>query len=205
MSVFMNFERTTSPNLASGRTSRFSAARRRDICSSALLGTLGAVLRTALFAVLHALGIERAANDVVTHAGQILDAPASDHHHRVLLQVMALARDVAHHLVAVGETHLGHLAQGRVGLLGRRRIDARADAALLRAGLQRGHLVARAERAAALADQLVNGRHRLLFPNRRLGLGSALVGAWRKANTRASGKSAVPARIKLCGPGGPDL
>src|SRR5690349_24497102 len=88
MTLFMNLERTISPNFGSGRISRFSGRRRRAIglfpfLSSAgsgtlgprqghdldrrprpglslawLLGTLGAVLRTALPAVLDALGVE---------------------------------------------------------------------------------------------------------------------------------------------------
>src|SRR5690554_4928055 len=100
ISVFMNLLRTISPNLASGRTSRFSAARRRDILSSlALLRTLRAVLRTALLAVLDTLRIEGAANDVVANARQVLHATTADHDHRMLLQIMTLARDVAHHLV----------------------------------------------------------------------------------------------------------
>src|SRR4029450_5578808 len=116
----------------------------------ALLRTLGAVLRPALLAVLDALGVEGAADDVVANAGQVLDAAATDHHHRMFLQVVAFARDVAHHLVAVGEGHLCGLAQRRVRLLGRGRIDTRAHAALLRAGLQRRHLVARREPVALL-------------------------------------------------------
>src|SRR5436190_14307148 len=166
----MNLDRTRSPNLASGRTSRFSAARRRDMgAPPRLLRTLGAVLRAALLAVLDALRVQGAANDVVAHARQILDAAAADHDDRMLLQVMAFARDVAHHLVGVGEAHLGDLAERRVRLLRGRGVDARADAALLRAGLQRGHLVAGDERAAALGNQLIDGRHRVrvsLSPSR---------------------------------------
>ena len=44
---------------------------------------------------LHALRVERAADDVVAHARQILHAAAADQHDRVLLQVVALAGDVA--------------------------------------------------------------------------------------------------------------
>src|SRR5262249_2787880 len=80
---------------------------------------------------------------------------------RVLLQIMALARDVADHLEAVGEADLGDLAQRRVRLLRRRGVDAGAHAALLRALLQRRHLLLRMLRDARLADQLVDGRHRL--------------------------------------------
>src|SRR6266446_4626932 len=147
--LFMNFASTRSPYLASGVTSRFSARWRRDIVGSFVLSfwiparsrfarlagmTATRSLRpfcsvdgTALFAVLDALGIEDAAQDVIAHARQVLDAAAADQHHRMFLQVVAFARDVAHHLVAVGETNLGDFAQGRVRLLRRRRVDARAD------------------------------------------------------------------------------
>src|SRR5437899_8870954 len=90
--------------------------------------TLGAVLRTALLTVLDALGIQHAAEDVVANAGQVLDAAAADHHHRVFLKVVTLARDVADHLEAVGQADLGDLAQRRVRLLRGRGVDARANA-----------------------------------------------------------------------------
>src|SRR3954467_1153446 len=126
-------------------------ATRHVICSrfsrtsylSDLLGPLRAVLRTALLTVLDALGIQHAAEDVVAHARQILDATAADHDHRVLLQVMAFTRDVADYLEAIGQTHLGDLTKRRVRLLRRRGVDARADAPLLRRLLQRRHLLAR--------------------------------------------------------------
>src|SRR6266853_5490387 len=100
----MNLVRTGSPNLGSGKTSRLPAARRRDMTIS-LPRTLRAVFRTALTAVLDTLCIKRAADDVVTHPRQILDPPTADQHHRVLLQVMTLAWDVACHLVAVGQAN----------------------------------------------------------------------------------------------------
>ena len=53
---------------------------------------------------------------------------------------MTLARDVTDHLEAIGQAYLGDLAQGRVRLLRRRRIDARANAALLRRMLQGRHV-----------------------------------------------------------------
>src|ERR1700756_5275903 len=139
------------------------------------LGTLGAVLRTALLAVLDALGIQHAAEDVVAHAGQILDAAAADHDHRVLLQIVALTRDVADHLEAVGQAHLGDLAKRRVRLLRGRGVDARADTALLRRLLQRGHLLARLLNRARACDQLVDRRHLGLHPlvSCGTGLGSA--------------------------------
>src|SRR5437868_15542156 len=80
MTEFMNLERTTSPNFGSGRISRFSGRRRRDIgkflslqpvrnlsgaYSRGLLGTLGAVLGTGLPAVLDALRVEDASEQLV--------------------------------------------------------------------------------------------------------------------------------------------
>src|SRR5262245_38409245 len=123
------------------------------------LGSFCSVFGAPLLAVLHALGVEHTAQDVVADARQVFYAAATDHHYRVLLQIVALARDVADHLEAVGEPHLGDLAQGRIRLFRRRRIDARAHAPLLRALLQSRHLLLRVLRDARLADQLVDGRH----------------------------------------------
>src|SRR6516164_3923345 len=167
----MNLVTTTLPNLGSGRMSRLSALWRRDISlfpsshvpsrtqSDPLFGSLCSVFRSPLFPVFHALRIEHTAQDVIAHAGQILHAAAADHHHRVLLQIVALAGNVADHFKAVGQPHLGDLAQRRVWLLWRRRVDAGADTALLRALLQRWHFPLRVLRHARLANELVNGRH----------------------------------------------
>src|SRR4029434_5917444 len=121
------------------------------------LGALCAVLRAGLLAVLDAGGVERAAHHVVAHARQVLHAAAADQHHRVLLQVVAFAADVADHLEAIGEADLGILAQRGVGLLRRRRVDARADSALLRALPQRRDLAFRHGGLAALPYELIDG------------------------------------------------
>src|SRR6476661_8133977 len=177
MTEFMNFDSTISPNLGSGRISRFSGRRRRDIgkflslqpvrnlsgaYSRGLLGTLGAVLGTGLPAVLDALRVEDAAEHVVPHAGKVAHTAAADQHDAVLLEVVALAGNVADHFALVGQAHLGHLAQRRVRLLRGRRIDAGADAALLRVLLHRRDLRLGLLRFATLADQLVNRRHEAL-------------------------------------------
>src|SRR5579863_1758822 len=128
---------------------------------------LGAVFRAALLAILDALRVEHAAQDVVADARQILDAAAADHHHRVLLQIVSLAGDVADHLKAVGQTNLGDFAQRRIRLLRRRRIDAGADAALLRARAEVAGLLAVGLRSPRLADQLTDRRHRNPCPKKR--------------------------------------
>src|SRR5690242_9781575 len=149
MTLFMNLDRTISPNFGSGRISRFSGRRRRDIgkflslqpvpglqspgaYSRGLFGALGAVLGTRLPAVLDALRVEHAAKHVVAHARKVANTAAADQHDAVLLEVVALAGDVADDLALVGQADLGNLAKRRVRLLRGRRVDTGADAALLR-------------------------------------------------------------------------
>src|SRR5919206_4770224 len=148
ITLFMNLERTTSPNFGSGRISRFSGRRRRAIglfllslqpCPELvrgllwrLLRTLGAVLGTGLLAVLDALGVEDSAKHVIAHARKVAHTAAADQHDAVLLQVVPFAGDVADHFALVGQADLGHLAQSRVRLLRGRRINTGTDAALLR-------------------------------------------------------------------------
>src|SRR4051794_22386638 len=85
---------------------------------SALL-LLGAVSAACLAAVLHALGVERTADDLVTNAGEVLHTTTTDQHDRVLLEVVADPGDVGGHLHAAREPHARDLAQRRVRLLGR--------------------------------------------------------------------------------------
>src|SRR6478609_4812291 len=106
---------------------------------SALL-LLRAVPAASLLAVLHALGVERAADDLVADTGEVLHPAAADEHDRVLLEVVTDARDVRRDLDAARETHAGDLAEGGVRLLGGGRVDAGADAAALRAALEGGRL-----------------------------------------------------------------
>src|SRR6185369_2574062 len=177
MTEFMNFDSTRSPNFGSGRISRFSGRRRRDMgysflfslvrnlsgaYSCGLLGTLGAVLGAGLPAVLDTLRIEDSAKDVIAHARKVAHTPAADQHHAVFLEVVALTRNVADHFALVGQADLGDLAERRVRLLRGRRIDTGANAALLRVRLHCRDLVLGLLRFATLADQLVNRRHEAL-------------------------------------------
>src|SRR2546425_6682018 len=61
------------------------------------LRRLGAVLRAALLPAGDASGVEGPADDVVPNPGEVLDAAASDHHDRVLLEVVADARRSEEH------------------------------------------------------------------------------------------------------------
>src|SRR5690606_7765559 len=101
------------------------------------LGALGAVLGTALATLGDTCRVEAAAHRVVANARKILDATATDQHHRVLLEVVSFTTDVADDLETVGQAYLGDLAQRRVRLLRRGRVNARAHAAPLRTVFQR--------------------------------------------------------------------
>jgi hypothetical protein len=99
------------PELRVGQNLAFLGAAAAGHTSSSLLRTLGAVERTTLAAVLHALRIEHTAQDVVADAGKVLHATPADEHHGVLLQVVAFAGDVAHGFDAGGQAHLGDLTK----------------------------------------------------------------------------------------------
>src|SRR5215218_1404289 len=177
MTEFMNFDRTMSPKRGSGRISRFSGRRRRDIglflslqpypepvrgLLVQLLRTLGAVLRTGLPAVLDTLGVENAAQNVIADTRKVAHTAATDQHDAVLLKVVALARDVADDFALVRQANLGDLAKRRVRLLRGRRVNAGANAALLRVLFHRRDLGLGLLRLATLADQLVNRWHEAL-------------------------------------------
>src|SRR5882672_697079 len=160
MSTLTNFATSALPYFGSGRISRLGTSLRRGIVESLRgLGLLRAVLGAALLAILHALSVEAPAHDVVAHPGQVFHAAAADEHHRVLLQVVTFSADVADHLEAVGEPHLGDLAQRRVRLLGGGGVHARADPAFLRRASERGNLALGRQTGTRVAHQLVDCRH----------------------------------------------
>src|SRR3982751_2002329 len=127
---------------------------------SALL-LLRAITAAGLLAVADTLGVQRTADDLVADAREVLHATAAHEHDRVLLQVVADARDVRRHLDLAAELHTSDLAQRRVRLLGGSGVHARAHAAPLRASLQRRRLGLARLRLAALADQLLDRGHRV--------------------------------------------
>src|SRR4051812_5180413 len=147
------------PNTGSTSSGRFGAGPLRGI--SALL-LLRAVTAAGLLAVLHALGVERAADDLVADAGQVLHPAAADEHDRVLLEVVTDARDVRRDLDTARQAHAGDLAEGGVRLLRGGGVDAGADTASLGRTLEGRRLVLRHLVLAALADQLVDRGHRVV-------------------------------------------
>src|SRR5215472_7472124 len=123
------------------------------------LGALGTVFRTALLAILHTGGVERATNDVVTHTREILHAAAAHEHDGVFLQVVADARDVGGDFDCVRQADTGHLAQSGVRLFRRLGVHANAHAALFRAAHQRGGLGLGDDSFSTHPDKLRKRRH----------------------------------------------
>jgi len=92
---------------------------------------LGSVLGTTLFSVVCGRGIQRTSNDMIAHTREILDPTATNKHHRVLLQVVPYARNIAIYLKAVCQAHTSHLPQSRIRLFRRGGIDPHAYTPLL--------------------------------------------------------------------------
>src|SRR6478609_784721 len=154
-----SWETSCDPYTGSMSIGRFGAGPLRGI--SALL-LLGAVAAASLLTVLDALGVEGAANDLVANTGKVLHPAAANEHDRVLLKVVTDARDVSGDLDATRQAHAGDLAESGVRLLRGGGVDAGADATALRRPLQGRRLVLRHLVLAALADQLINGGHRVV-------------------------------------------
>src|ERR1700712_1051442 len=137
------------------------AASARDLCGALALLLLRAVTAASLLAALDTLGVERAADDLVTNAGKVLHPATAHQHDGVLLQVVTLARDVGGDLDLAGQTNASHLAERRVRLLGGRRVDAGTNTATLRTSLESRRLCLAALVLPALPDQLLDSWHLL--------------------------------------------
>lgn len=98
-----------------------------------LLGLLGSVLAPGVRPVGDAAQVQRPPDQLVPHTGAVLRPAASDQNHTVLLDVVALSRDVGRHGLARRQAHTRRLALARVGLLGPR--DADLDAHTLALGI----------------------------------------------------------------------
>ena len=61
----------------------------------ASLGALCTVLGAGLHPVLYALGIQSAADDVVTHTGKVLNTTTTDEHYAMLLKIVTHAGNVS--------------------------------------------------------------------------------------------------------------
>ena len=98
------------------------------------LRSLCAVFRTALLTVCNTLSIERTANDVVTHTGEVTYSSASDKNYRVLLKVVSDSGNVGGCLKSVCESYSGYLTKSGVRLFRACCRNLCANASFLRCG-----------------------------------------------------------------------
>src|SRR5262249_34204781 len=124
------------PRVRQYRAQWSSIATSHDGAPCPRLSAPGAVLGTTALAVLHTLRVERAADDVVTHARQVLHTTTANEHHRVLLQRVTFARDVCGDFDLIGETDASDFAECGVRLLRGDGTHLGADATLLRRALR---------------------------------------------------------------------
>lgn len=108
--------------------------------------------------------VQRATHKRVPHTRHILHTAAPHQHHAVLLQVVALARDIRRHQTTVRQAHTRHLADRRVRFLRLRRKDLRAHALHKRTPFQRRHTIHRRAVGAPRAAHRLLQRH---LPHRR--------------------------------------
>ena len=112
-----------------------------------------------------ALGIQNTAQDVVTDTWKVFHSATAHQHDAVLLEVVALPRDVRRHLAPVAQAHAGDLAKRRVRLFRCRGVDADAHTPLLRAALERRRVRFGFDLFPSLADELVDRWHN--YPKKR--------------------------------------
>ena len=140
------------------------------------LRTLLTVLGAGLHTTLHTLGVERTADDVVTHAGEVLDTTAANQNDRVLLEVMTDTGDVGGNLVAVRQANTSDLTKCRVRLLRGGGTNCGADASLLWGGQVRSAVLEGVQTLlkgrsrglvsalfSSFSDQLIKSRHVVLL------------------------------------------
>src|SRR5690606_10621934 len=189
------------------RDQHSAAASGPDPSGALALLLLRAVPAAGLLAVLHTLRVSGTADDLVAHTGEVLHTAATNEHDRVLLQVVALTRDVGRDLDATGELDTSDLAQCRVGLLRSGGVHAGAHTTTLRAPLERRTLGLRDLVLAALSDQLLDGGHGPAFCQRSRLYGYSskqrsfeLLCPWRRAPVRHCVQDSPAPRGRACRP-----
>jgi hypothetical protein len=133
--------------------------RLRRLLPGVVLGLLGSILGSALLPVHNALTVEDTPNDFVLDTRTVRDSAPTDQDDGVLLEIVALARDVGQNRFSGCEFDTGTLTLGRVGLLGLHGKELEDNAPSLRTSIQgRGERLL-GERLATAFDDLVECGH----------------------------------------------
>ena len=142
-------------------------------------------------------GVERAADDLVADAREVLHPAAAHEHDRVLLQVVPDPGDVRRDLDARREPDTRDLAQRGVRLLRGVRVDARADAPALGRALERRRLRLRPAWSPVPCGRAGRSWARAVIP-RNFGAGSSgssLGLAERAPTEQHSSSGLIPAQL----------
>ena len=102
---------------------------------SSLFRAFCTVFGTTLATAVNSGCIEGTADDVITHAWEVLNTTATDHNDGVFLKVVAFAGDVGVDLFLVGEADTGNLTHSRIRFFRGGCVNAGADTTTLRAGI----------------------------------------------------------------------
>lgn len=121
------------------------------------------VFASPSFPILDPTGIELAADNVISHTRQVFDSAAADEHDRVFLQIVSNARNIGYDFMAVGQSNLGNLSDGRVGLLWRNSVNLCANSSLERRTFGQIHRPV-CEQIKSLVQGLRSGLGLLLLP-----------------------------------------
>ena len=125
-----------------------------------LFRTLVAVTAAGLTTITHAQSIQNTTDHLIPHTREVTNSSAANQHDRVLLQIVAFARNISSDLFAIRKSHTSHLSKSRVRLFGGYRLHLKTDATLLRAAFQQRRFAARTLLLPRFPDQLVNCRHK---------------------------------------------
>ena len=142
-----------------------------------LLGSLCAVLGTALVTIGNTLCIKGTANDVITYTGQVTNSSASDKNYRVLLKVVSDSGNVSCCIKSVGKSYSCDLSERGVRLLRAGSRYLGSNASLLRRRLIGCYVIERVKALlkygcfrlvnlilTSLLDKLIKGWHSSFFP-----------------------------------------
>src|SRR6202008_4455054 len=105
--------------------------------------------------------IQGTPDDMVTDTGQIFDSSTSYQNNRMLLQVVALTRNISDHFVAIRQADLGDLPERGVRFLWCPRHHLNTNAASLRTVSQCWRLRLDRHLSTTFSDKLVNCWHSL--------------------------------------------
>ena len=117
------------------------------------------VLGAALPSAFNALSIQGAADDVITNTREVANAATTNKHNRVLLKVVAFARNIYRYFFIIGETNPCDFAQGGVRLLRCHCLDEETDSTLLRTPIEHRRLTASVLWNSGFLHQLIDSRH----------------------------------------------